>query len=59
MHARVRFIATCATHARLRPASLLVYDVTTLHFETDAPSWLILVFKFSADLGDRFAEVVG
>ena len=21
--------------------------------------WLILVFKFSADLGDRFAEVVG
>jgi hypothetical protein len=23
------------------------------------PSWLILVFKFSADLGDRFAEVVG
>jgi hypothetical protein len=23
------------------------------------PSWLILVFKLSADLGDGFAEVVG
>jgi hypothetical protein len=23
------------------------------------PSWLILVFKLSADFGDRFAEVVG
>jgi hypothetical protein len=26
---------------------------------TAAPSWLILVFKFSADFGDRVAEVVG
>lgn len=26
----------CASHARLGPASLLLYDVTTLHFETDA-----------------------
>jgi hypothetical protein len=26
----------CATHARLGPASLVLYDVTTLHFETDA-----------------------
>jgi hypothetical protein len=23
------------------------------------PSWLILVFKLTADFGDRFAEVVG
>jgi hypothetical protein len=28
--------ATCAAHARLGPASLVLYDVTTLHFETDA-----------------------
>jgi Transposase DDE domain len=26
----------CATHAALRPASLVLYDVSTLHFETDA-----------------------
>ena len=26
----------CAFHARLGPASLVLYDVTTLHFETDA-----------------------
>jgi hypothetical protein len=26
----------CASHARLGPASLVLYDVTTLHFETDA-----------------------
>lgn len=26
----------CATHARLGPASLVLYDVTTLHFQTDA-----------------------
>jgi hypothetical protein len=26
----------CARHARLGPASLVLYDVTTLHFETDA-----------------------
>ena len=25
----------CAAHARLGPASLVLYDVTTLHFETD------------------------
>lgn len=28
--------AACASHARLGPASLVLYDVTTLHFETDA-----------------------
>jgi len=28
--------AACAGHARLGPASLVLYDVTTLHFETDA-----------------------
>jgi hypothetical protein len=26
----------CAAHAQLGPASLVLYDVTTLHFETDA-----------------------
>lgn len=26
----------CATHAQLGPASLVLYDVSTLHFETDA-----------------------
>ena len=26
----------CAAHARLGPASLVLYDVTTLYFETDA-----------------------
>jgi Transposase DDE domain len=26
----------CAAHAKLGPASLVLYDVTTLHFETDA-----------------------
>ncbi|MCV7029361.1 IS1634 family transposase [Mycobacterium sherrisii] len=28
--------AACASHTRLGPASLVLYDVTTLHFETDA-----------------------
>jgi Transposase DDE domain len=28
--------SACASHARLGPASLVLYDVTTLHFETDA-----------------------
>ena len=28
--------AACATHARLGPASLVLYDVSTLHFQTDA-----------------------
>ena len=28
--------AACAAHARLGPASLVLHDVTTLHFETDA-----------------------
>jgi hypothetical protein len=27
--------AACAAHARLGPASLILYDVSTLHFETD------------------------
>jgi hypothetical protein len=28
--------AACAAHAQLGPASLALYDVSTLHFETDA-----------------------
>jgi transposase len=28
--------AACATHAGLGPASLVLYDVSTLYFETDA-----------------------
>ena len=28
--------AACAAHARLGPANLVLYDVSTLHFETDA-----------------------
>lgn len=28
--------AACAAHAKLGPASLVLYDVSTLHFETDA-----------------------
>lgn len=28
--------AACAAHARIGPASLVLYDVSTLHFETDA-----------------------
>jgi hypothetical protein len=27
--------STCAAHARLGPASLVFYDVSTLYFETD------------------------
>lgn len=33
---RERLAALCATHARLGPASLVLYDVSTLYFETDA-----------------------
>jgi hypothetical protein len=33
---RQRLAAACATHAALGPASLVLYDVSTLHFETDA-----------------------
>jgi hypothetical protein len=32
---RQRLPAACAAHARLGPASLLLYDVSTLYFETD------------------------
>lgn len=32
---RGRLSAACAAHARLGPASLVLYDVSTLHFETD------------------------
>jgi hypothetical protein len=32
---RVRFAAACAKHAALGPASLVLYDVSTLYFETD------------------------
>ena len=33
---RQRVAAACAAHARLGPASLVLYDVSTLYFETDA-----------------------
>jgi hypothetical protein len=29
----------CAAHARLGPASLVLYDVSTLYFEADRPGW--------------------
>jgi Transposase DDE domain len=32
---RQRLVAACAAHAALGPASLVLYDVSTLHFETD------------------------
>jgi transposase len=32
---RQKISAACAAHARLRPASLVLYDVSTLYFETD------------------------
>jgi hypothetical protein len=31
-----KLAAACATHAKLGPASLVLYDVSTLYFETDA-----------------------
>ena len=33
---RQQISAACAAHARLGPASLVLYDVSTLYFETDA-----------------------
>jgi len=33
---RARLAAACAAHAALGPASLVLYDVSTLYFETDA-----------------------
>jgi len=33
---RQRLSAACAAHAKLGPASLVLYDVSTLYFETDA-----------------------
>jgi hypothetical protein len=33
---RQRISAACAAHARLGPASLVLYDVSTLYFQTDA-----------------------
>jgi hypothetical protein len=33
---RQKVSAACAAHARLGPASLVLYDVSTLYFETDA-----------------------
>ena len=33
---RQKLSAACAAHAGLGPASLVLYDVSTLHFETDA-----------------------
>jgi hypothetical protein len=32
---RQRLSQACAAHARLGPASLVLYDVSTLYFETD------------------------
>jgi len=32
---RHRLAAACATHAALGPKSLVLYDVSTLYFETD------------------------
>jgi hypothetical protein len=32
---RARLARACAEHVRLGPATLLLYDVTTLYFETD------------------------
>jgi hypothetical protein len=32
---RERLAALCAAHARLGPASLVLYDMSTLYFETD------------------------
>jgi hypothetical protein len=33
---RQKLSAACAAHARLGPASLILYDMSTLYFETDA-----------------------
>jgi hypothetical protein len=33
---RGKLAAACGAHARLGPASLVLYDVSTLYFETDA-----------------------
>ena len=33
---RQQISTACAAHARLGPASLVLYDVSTLYFETDA-----------------------
>jgi hypothetical protein len=33
---RRKLAAACARHAKLGPASLVLYDVSTLYFETDA-----------------------
>jgi hypothetical protein len=35
-HFRRKLAAACARHAQLGPASLVLYDVSTLYFETDA-----------------------
>jgi hypothetical protein len=37
----------------------MMTELSVRYIVDDVPSWLILVFKFPADLGDRFAEVVG
>jgi hypothetical protein len=34
---RAQLAAACATHAALGPASLVLYDLSTLYFETDQP----------------------
>ena len=34
-------------------------DLSRFRFWFRCPTWLILVFKLSADFGDRVAEVVG
>ena len=44
---RAALSAACTGHAGLGPASLVLYDVTTLYFETDAGGWVprIRVFQ--------------
>ncbi len=34
---RKKLFKACAAHAGLGPASLVLYDVSTLHFEIDEP----------------------
>ena len=36
---RQRLAAACAQHAALGPTALILYDVTTLYFQTDAGDW--------------------
>ena len=53
---KIKFVVNVAQAAILNVAQYLAFNDQVIVI---VPSWLILVFKFSADLGDRFAEVVG